>query len=74
MPSEITFGKDRYYLNNDMESWCKQHIGHGGWTYASPKDWRGMDDRVWVMHSMFGNTTFAFKHDRDALAFTLKWA
>ena len=72
---EITFGKDRYYLNGAMETWCADHIGRGGWTFDSPKTWEGMkDDWVWVMHSMFGNTTFCFKEEKHFNWFVLRWS
>lgn len=72
---EITFGKDRYHLNGAMETWCADHIGKGGWTYGSPVTWEGMkSDWVWVIYSMFGNTTFAFKEQKDYNWFVLRWA
>ena len=72
--NEITFGKGYYHLNGDMEQWCKKYIGEGGWTYDTPKTWEGMQGKIWVMHSMFGNTTFAFKHPKHLSMFILKWA
>lgn len=72
--SYITFGKDRYHLNAVMEYWCADHIGKGGWTYATPETWEGMDGKIWVMHSMFGNTTFAFKDPKHLTLFILRWA
>lgn len=71
---EVTFGKDRYHLHLSMEDWCRTHIGEGGWSWSSPKTWEGMGDRIWVMHSMFGNTTFAFKHEKHLSMFLLKWS
>jgi len=71
---EITFGKDKYHLHPEMEAWCRKHIGHGGWTYSSPKTWEGMGDKIWIMHSMFGRTTFAFKEEKHLTLFLLKWA
>lgn len=71
--NEITFGKDRYHQNSEMEYWCKNNIGPGGWTWGTPKTWEGMDDKIWVIYSMFGNTTFAFKHERDLAFFQLRW-
>lgn len=72
--SWIVFGKDRYHLNGEMERWCKDNVGEGGWTYDTPKTWEGMDSKVWIMHSMFGNTTFAFKDSKDLTMFLLRWA
>lgn len=73
---EITFGKDRFHLNNEMEAWCHKNIGPGGWTWGSraPDTWRGMSGKVWVMHSMFGNTTFIFKNQKDYNWFLLRWS
>lgn len=70
----ITFGKNLYYLNDAMEVWCAEHIGPGGWTYDTPKTWEGMGRKIWVMHSMFGNTTFVFKYPKHLTMFLLRWA
>lgn len=72
--NKITFDKTRYHQQYEMESWCKNNIGPGGWTYESPKTWEGMQDKIWVMHSMFGNTTFVFKDQKHLSMFILKWA
>lgn len=64
--SAITFGKDQYHQNREMEQWCREHIGKGGWLYS--------EDSLWKIESMFGNTTFTFKHEQDATLFVLKWA
>jgi hypothetical protein len=71
---EITFGKDRYSQHLEMEQWCKDNIGPGTWTYGSPKTWEGMGNKIWVMHSTFGNTTFAFKDARHYTLFVLRWS
>lgn len=71
---KITFGKDKYHLHPEMESWCHKNIGRGGWTYDTPKTWEGMGDKIWVMHSMFGNTTFVFKDQKHYTLFVLRWA
>lgn len=68
-----TFGKDSYHLNGEMERWCKEFIGPGGWTYSTPTTWKGMDGKIWIMHSMFGHTTFAFKNHKDFAYFLLRW-
>lgn len=72
--NEVTFGKDRYHLNDEMEKWCKQNVGPGGWTGASPKTWKGMGEKTWVIHSMFGNTTFCFKEEKHYNWFVLRWS
>lgn len=65
--NEITFGKDRYHLNNQMEAWCKECIGDGGWGYDT-------SNKIWIMHTMFGNTTFAFKEAKHLTMFMLRWS
>ena len=72
--SWITFGKERYHLNGEMEKWCHNSVGKGGWSYQTPKTWEGMDGKIWIMHSMFGNTTFAFKEPKHLTMFLLVWA
>lgn len=61
----VGFNKRMYHLNGAMESWCKEHVGPGGWLNA-PED-------LWTISSVFGNTTFTFKYERDATLFALKW-
>jgi hypothetical protein len=69
----ITFGKDRYHEYLEMRCWCEQHFGLGKWIGESyPKDWTGLPN--WTIHSMFGNTTFAFKNKRDYAWFLLRWS
>jgi hypothetical protein len=69
--TQIELGKEKYHLNKDMELWCHQNIGFGGWVYSDPNDW---DQRHWAMSTMFGNTTFYFKNEIDAVQFSLRWA
>lgn len=71
---EITFGKDKYSQHPDMEDWCHKNIGPGGWTWGRPSTWEGMGDKIWIMHSTFGNTTFAFKDARHYTLFVLRWS
>jgi hypothetical protein len=72
--SWIAFDKDRYWQHTDMEQWCHEHVGYGGWTYQTPETWEGMGGKVWIMHSMFGRTTFAFKEAKDLTMFILRWS
>jgi hypothetical protein len=69
----FTFGKDKYHLHPEMEQWCHDNIGKGGWTYTTPKTWKGMGDKIWSIDSMFGNTTFAFKDPKHLTFFLLRW-
>lgn len=72
--NEITFDKDKYHLHPEMENWCHKNIGPGGWTWGSPTTWEGMGNKIWIMHSMFGNTTFSFKEEKHLMLFLLRWA
>jgi hypothetical protein len=72
--SWITFGKERYHQNREMEQWCLENIGKGGWTYNTPSTWEGMNGKIWIMHSIFGRTTFAFKDARHLTLFALRWS
>lgn len=69
----ITYGKEKYHLQGEMEKWCRDNIGNGGWSYQTPKTWEGMGDKIWIIHSMFGNTTFAFKYPKHFTLFVLRW-
>jgi hypothetical protein len=69
-PVVVEFGKDRYHLNDDMQSWCTDNFGIGGWVYANPDDW---EERYWAISSAFGNTTFYFKDEKHATIFALRW-
>jgi hypothetical protein len=69
----ITFGKDKYHLHLEMQEWCKQQFGEGKWVgELYPKNWTAMPN--WTIHSMFGNTTFAFKDEKQYNWFILRWA
>jgi hypothetical protein len=68
----ITFGKDKYHLHHEMYAWCEKKFGPGSWIGERyPKDWTDMP--AWTIHSMFGNTTFAFKSARHYTWFILRW-
>lgn len=66
---QITLSKQRYHEVPDMLTWCKQHIGNGGWQY-SPE---GLYDAKWSFEQTFGNTTFRFIDARDYSRFVVKW-
>ena len=66
---KITFGKDRYYQHLEMEQWCREVIGNGGWHTIDSRP----AELDWWMNSMFGNTTFAFKQEKHYTLFILRW-
>lgn len=72
--NEITFGKDRYHLHLEMVEWCKDNIGPGQWTYSGLNTWKGMGDSIWIVYSMFGNTTFCFREEKHLALFILRWS
>lgn len=68
----IRFEKDRYHQQSEMEAWCRENIGIGGWTQGyDADDWKGV--RSWSIESMFGVTRFTFKEDADATFFLMHW-
>ena len=72
--SWIRFGKDRYHQHLEMEQWCKENIGPGGWTQEAAVTREGFGNKIWLIHCMFGNTTFSFKEEKDFMWFKLRWA
>jgi hypothetical protein len=70
----ITFGKEKYHLHLEQQSWCEQYFGQGKWIgEREVKDWNEMQVS-WTIHSMFGNTTFSFKNPKDYIMFILRWS
>lgn len=74
MMNQITLDKTRYHQHPEMYQWCWDNIGVGGWTWATPNTWEGMGDKQWIIFSMFGNTTFAFKDEKHYTLFLLRWS
>jgi hypothetical protein len=73
MSNYITFGKDQYHLQNEMQDWCIERFGQGSWiNNRTPKNWEGLP--AWTIHGMFGITTFSFKDPKHLTMFALKWA
>lgn len=76
--SWITFGKDRYHQQHEITAWCREYVGHGGWTADMPASWEAMpaswEARSWAMYGMFGNITYAFKESKHLTAFILRWS
>lgn len=65
MQHSITFNNQRYHSNSAMEIWCAENIGKGSWIER--------EDHRWHTESMFGNTIFKFKDERDLAWFILRW-
>lgn len=69
----VTFDKDKYHLQREMETWCKKYVGEGGWTNGATENWDSMGSKLWTITSMFGRTTFAFKEEKHYTFFILRW-
>jgi len=73
---KVQFDKHYYHLQNDMQKWCKEYIGPGGWGNPEPIndiEYFDRDNLKWYIDCMFGNTFFFFRNDRDATLFMLRW-
>lgn len=66
--TKVSFGKDRFHEQEDMIQWCRKNLGTGGWNQSLV-----LGESRWRVDSMFGNTHFWFKEERDYLLFCLKW-
>ena len=54
-----------------MMKWCEDAVGPGR---VEPGSGWLDDNDVWYMFTWYGHWSFHFKHDKDATAFTLRWA
>jgi hypothetical protein len=72
----ITFNNTRYHQHPEMAIWLEANVGAGGWSASWDNQLPGQyhKEYVWRIESMFGNTTFAFKHEKDYAWFLLRWA
>ena len=75
----VEFGKSQYHLQSQLMAWCEANVGPGRWAFEqAPKDWdnyktHGGEFALWTISSAYGNTFFAFKNEKDATLFSLKW-
>ena len=53
-----------------MMKWCEDTLGTG--RIEPGANWLDEHD-VWYSFSWYGYWTFHFKHEKDAMAFTLRW-
>ncbi len=51
-----------------MIAWCENHCGDGGY-HAFTRN----EDARWSVETMFGNTHFFFKEEKDVILFSMKW-
>ena len=73
MTVKVRYGRDEYSLYRIKEEWCMKHIGKGVW--GDPKNWdlEWNKDAKWAINTVFGNSFFFFKEERDATLFILQW-
>ena len=74
MTISVHYDRDEYSLHPAKEQWCRNHIGKGMW--GIPRDWKdGINsaDARWSINSVFGETFFYFKEEKDATMFILRW-
>jgi hypothetical protein len=60
--------KDQYHLLNEMQNWCRDNLGVGGYIVCPDP---GRD--TWHIETVFGNSRFCFLRDQDATLFSLRW-
>lgn len=67
--TEVTVDKFENKTMFDAMKWCEDHIGVGR---PEPALWLDGND-VWYAFTWFGYWHFYFKHEKDAIAFSLRW-
>lgn len=65
MKHQIKLDRDYYPKLPEICNWCRDNIGPGGYIIR--------DHCVWKIETAFGYSNFYFKHEKDAMHFTLKW-
>ena len=63
---QVSVDKQKYHNLAEMQTWCRESIGSGG--YVAHQEWDH-----WHLETMFGNSTFSFKCEQDAVLFALRW-
>ena len=74
MTIKVHYDRDEYSLHAPREKWCREHIGKGSW--GDPRGWTdgiNTQDAKWAIQSIFGETFFYFREEKDAMMFVLKW-
>jgi hypothetical protein len=65
--TKFKFGKDKYHLQEEIRTWCRENFGYGMW--SNPKD----HTAEWGFDSGFGTTIYYFKQEKHATMFALRW-
>lgn len=72
----IIVERDRYHILDDIMAWCDKNIGEGGRVFdidlLSVYSINWGSDR-WMVKTTFGVSTFAFRENKDAVLFALRW-
>lgn len=61
----VMFNNTKFHLQGEMLQWCHDNIGEGGWSI--------FEDTLWRVNSMFGNSEFMFREEKDCMWFKLRW-
>jgi hypothetical protein len=61
----ITLDRDHYSKQMEIQHWCEEYIGPGGWIPS--------ERYKWLIESTFGYTRMTFKNQRDANWFAMRW-
>ena len=64
---EVELDNSYYILQKTIIEWCWEQFGSGSWGSTLSHDCE------WGYDSIFGNTTFFFKNEKDLLWFNLAW-
>ena len=71
--NQITFNNTRYHLNGKMQQWCENQLGPVAYSVDNIRD-DGDRKNLWTYKSIFGNTTYFFKNEKDYTMFLLRWS
>jgi hypothetical protein len=63
---EHVVGKDQYHLLTEMQQWCRDCIGPGGYLREPMSNWS--------IETAFGTSFFKFQRERDRNWFMMRWS
>lgn len=71
----IIIDRDRYHMLDDIMTWCSKNIGAGGRVESLVVGMHSINwgEDLWVVKTTFGVSTFAFRDNKDAVLFALRW-
>lgn len=63
--NNIRLGREFYPKLREIEDWLIENVGPGGYSYG--------EDNAWRVETVFGYSTYTFKHEGDLKAFSEEW-